>query len=50
MDSDINIETKSATIEANSNHGKVTIDTFYNKNSIWKLTSINGNITVVKPN
>lgn len=50
LDGDISIVTKSATVEAKSNHGKVVIDDFNNKDAIWKLTSINGNITVAKPN
>ena len=50
LDGDISIVTKSATVEAKSNHGKVVIDNFNNKDAIWKLTSINGNITVAKPN
>ncbi|WP_405575030.1 hypothetical protein [Winogradskyella sp. Asnod2-B02-A] len=50
LDGDISIVTKSATVEAKSNHGKVIIDDFNNKDAIWKLTSINGNITVAKPN
>ena len=49
LDGDISVVTKSAFVEANSNHGKVTIASFYNATSIWKLKSINGNITVVKP-
>ena len=49
LDGDINVVTKSASVEANSNHGKVTIDDFSDAISIWKLKSINGNITVVKP-
>lgn len=47
LDGNINVVTNSATIEANSNHGEITLDEFSNKNSIWELTSINGDITVV---
>ncbi|WP_115815715.1 DUF4097 family beta strand repeat-containing protein [Winogradskyella eximia] len=50
LDGDINIITNSAIVEAKSNHGKVVLDHFDNKDAIWKLTSINGNITVAKPN
>ncbi|EPR69995.1 hypothetical protein ADIWIN_3858 [Winogradskyella psychrotolerans RS-3] len=49
FDGDISVVTKNASVEANSNHGKITIDDFSNVISIWKLKSINGNITVVKP-
>ena len=48
LDGNINVITNSATMEANSNHGEITLDEFSNKNSIWELTSINGDITVVK--
>ena len=48
LDGDIRLKTDSASVEANSNHGRVTLDTFSNLNSIWKLKSINGNITVGK--
>ena len=47
LDGDIKVVTKSATVEAKSNQGKVTLDTFSNLSSVWKLKSINGNITVV---
>lgn len=47
LDGNINVVTNSATIEANSNHGEITLDEFSNKNSIWELTSIYGDITVV---
>ncbi|WP_458628009.1 hypothetical protein [Winogradskyella sp. PC D3.3] len=49
LDGDINVITESAAIQAHSNHGKITVDDFSNQISIWKLKSINGNITVVKP-
>jgi len=49
LDGDINVITESAAIQAHSNHGKITVDDFSNEISIWKLESINGNITVVKP-
>ncbi|MFK7832892.1 MAG: hypothetical protein AB8B52_06430 [Winogradskyella sp.] len=48
LDGDITIWTKSANVEASSNHGKVILDEFSMSNSTWNLTSINGNITVVK--
>ena len=48
IDGDINAATKNAFVNANSNHGKVTLDAFSNPKSIWELKSINGNITVVK--
>ncbi len=49
LDGDISVVTTSASVEASSNRGKVTVDNFYDEFSIWKLKSINGNITVVKP-
>ncbi|WP_179316567.1 hypothetical protein [Winogradskyella undariae] len=36
--------------EADSNHGEISIDALFNSDSIWKLKSIKGNITVAKPN
>ncbi|QNK77088.1 hypothetical protein H7F37_13365 [Winogradskyella sp. PAMC22761] len=48
LDGNINVVTNSATVEANSNHGDIFLDEFSNKNSIWELTSINGDITVVE--
>ena len=48
LDGDINVLTKSATVIANSSHGNVTLDEFSSSNSIWKLKSINGDITVAK--
>lgn len=48
IDGDINVLTQSASINANSNNGNVTLDKFYESNSLWKLKSINGNITVAK--
>ncbi|MDN3491789.1 hypothetical protein [Winogradskyella bathintestinalis] len=50
IDGNIDVVTKNATTEAKSNHGKIILDEFSNINSIWKLRSINGDITVVKPN
>ncbi|WP_179318901.1 hypothetical protein [Winogradskyella helgolandensis] len=49
FDGDIHVVTKSAAVVANSNHGKITTDEFSKAIPIWKLKSINGNITVVKP-
>ena len=48
LDGDIIVITHSATVEAYSSHGKVTLDEIPSSNSIWKLKSINGNITVAK--
>ena len=48
LDGNINVVTNSATIEANSNHGEITLDEFSNNSSIWELTTINGDIRVVK--
>lgn len=54
FDGDINVDTEDVVIEASSNHGKLSIEEFARSNSnstsssSWKLTSINGNITVVK--
>lgn len=50
IDGDINVMTKNATIEANSNHGEINIDDFAYSEEFWKLKSINGAITVVKLN
>lgn len=49
IDGDINVVTQSAIINANSNNGTVTLDEFSKGNSTWVLKSINGNITVAKP-
>ncbi|MBF8149779.1 hypothetical protein ITJ86_07695 [Winogradskyella sp. F6397] len=49
LDGDIIVVTDNAAVTANSNHGKITVDEFYNAISTWKLKSINGNITVEKP-
>lgn len=49
FDGQINVLTKNANVKATSNHGKVKIDEFSYSNSTWKLKSINGNITVEKP-
>jgi DUF4097 and DUF4098 domain-containing protein YvlB len=48
LDGDINVVTKSATVEASSNNGKVSLDAFSNSNTLWILKSINGDITVAK--
>jgi len=48
FDGDINVITKSATVNAQSNHGEVVLDKFYDLESTWKLKSINGDITVLK--
>ncbi|MBU2927991.1 hypothetical protein [Winogradskyella psychrotolerans] len=48
FDGDINVITKSAMITAQSNHGNVVLDKFYDLDSIWILKSINGDITVEK--
>ena len=48
LDGDINAATKNAFVNANSSHGKVILDAFSSSKFIWKLKSINGNITVVK--
>jgi DUF4097 and DUF4098 domain-containing protein YvlB len=48
LDGDIMAMTNNATVEAVSHHGSLTLDTFPESNSVWKLKSINGNITVVK--
>lgn len=49
IDGDINIVTQSATIDADSNNGTVVLDEFTKVNSTWKLKTINGDITVIKP-
>lgn len=48
IDGNIKVITQYARIQASSNHGKVTLDKLHKGNSIWKLRSINGNITVAK--
>ena len=48
IDGNISIVTKSAKIEAMSSNGKVITDNFELLKWIWKLKSINGDITVVK--
>ena len=48
FDGDISVVTKSATVNAQSNHGKVVLDKFYDLDAAWKLKSINGDITVEK--
>lgn len=48
IDGDINVVTKSAAINAKSNHGNVVLDNFPESNSIWQLRSINGDIAVAK--
>jgi len=48
IDGDINVVTNSASINANSNNGIIDLDEFSISNSIWKLKSINGDITVAK--
>ncbi|WP_400076171.1 hypothetical protein [Winogradskyella sp. R77965] len=45
---DIDVVTKNAKIKANSNNGIVSIDKFSSFISLWKLKTINGNITVAK--
>jgi len=49
IDGDINVVTQSANINAKSNNGNIVLDKFSISNSMWKLQSINGDITVVKP-
>jgi hypothetical protein len=49
IDGNINVATQRATINAKSNNGTVTLDEFSISNSMWKLQTINGDITVVKP-
>ena len=48
FDGDISVITKSATVNAQSNHGKVDLDKFYDLDAAWELKSINGDITVEK--
>jgi len=48
IDGAINVITESATIDATTNKGTVILDQFNKLDSIWNLTSINGNITVTK--
>lgn len=49
IDGDIHVVTQSATINPKSNNGNIILDEFPISNSIWKLQTINGDITVVKP-
>jgi hypothetical protein len=42
------VVTQSANIDANSNNGNVTLDAFSRSSSLWKLRTINGDITVEK--
>lgn len=49
IDGNINVVTQSATINANSNNGSIILDEFSMSKSVWKLQTINGDITVVKP-
>ena len=44
----IKVVTQSARIDANSNNGNVTLDEFSISSSLWKLRTINGDITVAK--
>jgi hypothetical protein len=46
LDGHINVETKDAEVNASSNNGRVIIDDFKITETLWKLQSINGNITV----
>ncbi len=48
FDGDISVITRSATVNAQSNHGKVDLDKFYDLDAAWELKSINGDITVEK--
>jgi hypothetical protein len=48
IDGDIDVMTQSATVEATSNHGKISLDAFSSSNSLWILKSINGDISVAK--
>ncbi len=48
IDGDIKVVTQSASIDANSNNGNVTLDEFSISSSLWKLQTINGDITVAK--
>ena len=48
IDGDIKVVTRSASIDANSNNGSVTLDEFSISSSLWKLRTINGDITVAK--
>ncbi|WP_299120648.1 hypothetical protein [uncultured Winogradskyella sp.] len=48
LEGDIDIVTKNARIEANSNNGTVSIDKFTGSKSLWNLKTINGDITVTK--
>jgi DUF4097 and DUF4098 domain-containing protein YvlB len=48
IDGDIKVVTQSARIDANSNNGNVILDEFSISSSLWKLRTINGDITVAK--
>ena len=48
FDGYIRVTTVNAKVNAFSNNGNVSIDTFAATNSLWELQSINGDITVVK--
>ncbi len=48
IEGDIKVVTQSASIDANSNNGNVTLDEFSISSSLWKLRTINGDITVAK--
>ncbi len=48
IDGNIYVVTKSASIDASSSHGNVVLDEFLESKSVWKLESINGNITVAR--
>jgi hypothetical protein len=48
IEGNIKVVTQSANIDANSNNGNVTLDAFSRSSSLWKLRTINGDITVEK--
>lgn len=48
IDGHISLRTKNADVEVISKNGRVTVDEFITNESLWKLHSINGNITVAK--
>jgi DUF4097 and DUF4098 domain-containing protein YvlB len=48
IEGSIKVVTQSANIDANSNNGNVTLDAFSRSSSLWKLRTINGDITVEK--
>lgn len=50
FDGNIAVITENTTIEATSNNGKITVPKERFKNAYWILKSIDGDITVVKPN